>query len=76
MISLLRDTSSTESSGTVKILHHANNAVFYFQEKELEAPDSLKAKDYCLFLLTHLIIFDTNNARFLWKRIPKTFKTD
>jgi len=34
----------------------------------------LSTEEYQHFLLTHLILLDTINARFLWKRIPKGLK--
>ena len=32
--------------------------------------------EYQHFLIAQLIVFDTVNARFLWKRIPKSLKED
>lgn len=32
--------------------------------------------EYQQFLIAHLIVFDTINAKFLWKRIPKTVKDE
>ena len=36
----------------------------------------LTQRDYSKFLLVHFIVLDTNNARYLWKRIPKKFKDE
>ena len=49
--------------------------VGYFNDYELSAPGGrLSANEYQQFLLAHLIVFDTINAKFLWKRISKGLK--
>ena len=68
-------THSQESSYPLtKLLKDAKNFVFLFNEYEISNPGQLSLYDYQLFLLTHLIVNDTNNARLLWKRIPKQLK--
>lgn len=54
----------------------AKDLVETFNDKELIAAHKtgLSLEDYQLFLLAHLILFDLTNARFLWKRIPKSLK--
>ena len=48
-----------------------------FNDYELSSSDGrLTSTDYQLFLLAHLIVLDTVNARFLWKRIPKGLKQE
>ena len=44
-----------------------------FNDAELSL-EPLGAKEYQLFLLAHLIVLDTVNAQFLWKRVPKALK--
>jgi len=34
----------------------------------------LSSTDYQIFLTAHLIVLDTTNAKYLWKRIPKGLK--
>ena len=51
--------------------------VGYFNDYELSAPGGrLSATEYQQFLLAQLIVFDTINAKFLWKRIPKSLKEE
>jgi hypothetical protein len=47
-----------------------------YNDKELVQAHKggLSLEDYQRFLLTQLIVLDTTNARFLWKRIPKSLK--
>ena len=53
----------------------ANDAIQLFNDYEIHSPGGkLTVTEYQLFLLTHLIVFDTINAKFLWKRLPKTLK--
>jgi len=60
-----------------RLLSSAQNLVNLFNDLELSAAVArLSPSDYQAFLLTHLILLDTVNARFLWKRIPKSFKSD
>jgi CSN8/PSMD8/EIF3K family len=48
-----------------------------FNDHELSSPGGrLSLADYQLFLLAHLIVLDTVNGRYLWKRIPKAFRDD
>ena len=51
--------------------------VGYFNDYELSAPGGrLSSNEYQQFLLAHLIVFDTVNAKFLWKRISKGLKEE
>ena len=52
----------------------ANHLVKLYNDFEINNPGQLSLNDYTQFLLAHLIVLDTTNARFLWKRIPQTFK--
>ena len=52
----------------------AETLVKLFNEYEISNPGLLSLNDYQLFLLAHLSVLDTNNARFLWKRIPDQMK--
>lgn len=45
----------------------------FFNDAELSL-QPLGAKEYQLFLLAHLIVLDTVNAEFLWKRVPTALK--
>jgi len=51
--------------------------VGYFNDYELSAPGGrLSSNEYQQFFLAHLIVFDTINAKFLWKRISKGLKEE
>lgn len=52
----------------------AHELVALFNEYEISNPGKLTQRDYQLFLLAHLIVLDTTNAKFLWKRIPQAIK--
>ena len=55
------------------LLECAAELIYLYNEKEL-AGQSLSQEDYEAFLLTQFILNDTTNARYLWKRIPKSLK--
>ena len=56
-----------------RVISAARDLVDIFNDAELGF-EPLTPRDYQLFLLAHLIVLDTTNARFLWKRVPKSFK--
>ena len=56
-----------------KVLLESHQLVEYFNDAELSL-NPLGAREYQLFLLAHLIVLDTVNAQFLWKRVPKALK--
>lgn len=48
-----------------------------FNDFEISSPGGkLSSPDYQLFLLAHLVVLDTINCKFLWKRIPKALKSE
>ena len=58
-----------------QVLKVANDAIQLFNDYEIHHPGGkLTVTEYQLFFLTHLIVLDTVNAKFLWKRIPKSMK--
>ncbi len=68
----IRATSSTTSFETS--LKMAHQLVALFNANELQNPGNLTRQDYLQFMLAHLIVLDTTNAKFLWKRIPELLK--
>lgn len=55
-----------------RLLQTGAQLITYFNDYELSAIDGkLTAGEFQQFLIAQLIVFDTINARFLWKRIPK-----
>lgn len=56
-----------------KAISASHQLVELFNDAELSAKP-LGAKEYQMFLLAHLIVLDTVNAQFLWKRVPKALK--
>lgn len=53
----------------------AADAINLFNDNEINQPSGrLTVTEYQLFLITHLIAFDTINAKYLWKRIPSSLK--
>ena len=57
-----------------RVISAAQDLVELYNDAEISGDSQLSSKDYQLFLIAHLILLDTVNARFLWKRIPKSFK--
>ena len=65
------DEQAPKPSAYKAVIALAVDAINIFNENEINQPSGrLTLTDYQLFLLTHLIAFDTINAKFLWKRIP------
>eukprot|EP00349_Pseudokeronopsis_sp_Brazil_P002158 CAMPEP_0202964562 /NCGR_PEP_ID=MMETSP1396-20130829/8641_1 /ASSEMBLY_ACC=CAM_ASM_000872 /TAXON_ID= /ORGANISM="Pseudokeronopsis sp., Strain Brazil" /LENGTH=100 /DNA_ID=CAMNT_0049686753 /DNA_START=18 /DNA_END=320 /DNA_ORIENTATION=- len=52
----------------------ARELISEFNELEIEKPEQQTSKEYIADLLLHYLVLDLNNARFLWKRIPKALK--
>lgn len=58
-----------------RLLLQADQLVALFNDHELSSPKGvLSSTDYQIFLTAHLIVHDTTNAKYLWKRIPKSLK--
>ena len=65
------DEQTPKPSVYKTVIALAADAINIFNENEINQPSGrLTVTEYQLFLLTHLIAFDTINAKFLWKRIP------
>lgn len=60
----------------MNLLESANELIELFNDKEITKAHKgyLSLEDYQQFMLTNLIVLDTTNARFLWKRIPNNIK--
>lgn len=69
------DEQAPKPSTYKPVISLAADAINIFNENEINQLNGrLTVSEYQLFLLTHLIAFDTINAKFLWKRIPSSFK--
>jgi hypothetical protein len=65
------DEQAPKSSSYKTVIGLAVDAIKIFNENEINQPSGrLTVTEYQLFLLTHLIAFDTINVKYLWKRIP------
>jgi hypothetical protein len=58
-----------------KIVEAAAEAVKIFNDLEITSC-RLSASEYQHFMICHLVLNDTTNAKFLWKRIPKGIRED
>jgi len=59
------------------LVHEPAKLLAFCEEWELEGQSQDKAKIelmYCYQLLAHLMLNDTTNARYLWKRVPASLK--
>ena len=57
------------------LMESARELVELYNDQEISPPaGQLSQEEYQLFLLTQLILLDTVNAKYLWKRIPKALK--
>lgn len=66
-----------EKVSMASLLSLGSDLVTLFNDHEISSPGGkLSSADYQLFLIAHLIVLDTVNARFLWKRIPKSIKEE
>ncbi|CDW80939.1 cop9 signalosome complex subunit 8-like [Stylonychia lemnae] len=52
----------------------SQNLVNLYNDYEISSPGQLSLSDYSQFMISHFLVFDTNNARYLWKRIPSNLK--
>ena len=72
----LHNLKEFASAGSLdRVISTAKELVDLFNDAELGF-EPLTARHYQLFLITHLIVLDTTNAQFLWKRVPATFKAE
>ena len=72
-----RLASAAKPEPVDKLIQTGELLVSYFNDYELCAPGGrLSATEYQQFLLAQMIVFDTINAKFLWKRIPKGLKEE